>query len=224
MTETSPVISATTFFHNVVGTIGIPVKDVEVTIDNPDENGMGEVLARGPNVMLGYFENPEETNEVMEKNGWFRTGDLGIIDERGYLKITGRAKSMIVFTNGKKAFPEEYEILLNAIPGIKESFAWGNMAPDGDIQVCAKLVIDKEYFEEKGYTIDRIGDELEIAIKNLNKSIPQYKIIRYFVMSYEELIKTTKLTIKRPLETEKMKRYLDKAGVDMRKANKRLIE
>ncbi len=224
LTETSPVISATTFFHNVVGTIGIPVKDVEVTIDNPDENGMGEVLARGPNVMLGYFENPEETNEVMEKNGWFRTGDLGIIDERGYLKITGRAKSMIVFTNGKKAFPEEYEILLNAIPGIKESFAWGNMAPDGDIQVCAKLVIDKEYFEEKGYTIDRIGDELEIAIKNLNKSIPQYKIIRYFVMSYEELIKTTKLTIKRPLETEKMKRYLDKAGVDMRKANKRLIE
>ncbi len=224
LTETSPVINATTFFHNVVGTIGIPVKDVEITIDNPDENGMGEIMARGANVMLGYFENPEETEEVLEKDGWFRTGDLGIIDEKGYLKITGRAKSMIVFTNGKKAFPEEYEILLNTIPGIKESFAWGNTAPDGDIQVCAKLVIDKEYFEGKGYTIDRVGDELEAAIKNLNKSIPQYKIIRYFVMTYEELIKTTKLSIKRPLETEKMKRYLDNAGVDMRKLNKQLID
>ncbi len=224
LTETSPVISATTYFHNVHGTIGIPVKDVEVTIDAPDENGIGEILARGDNVMLGYFENPEETNKVMEDDGWFRTGDLGVIDERGYLKITGRAKSMIVFTNGKKAFPEEYEILLNLIPGVKESFVWGNKAPDGDIQVCAKLVIDKEYFEQKGYTKEQIGDEIEAAIKNINKGIPQYKILRYFVLSHEELIKTTKLSIKRPLETDKMKMYLDKVGVDIRKINKSFID
>jgi long-chain acyl-CoA synthetase len=224
LTETSPVISATTYFHNVHGTIGIPVKDVEVTIDAPDENGIGEILARGDNVMLGYFENPEETNKVMEDDGWFRTGDLGVIDERGYLKITGRAKSMIVFTNGKKAFPEEYEILLNLIPGVKESFVWGNKAPDGDIQVCAKLVIDKEYFEQKGYTKEQIGDEIEAAIKSINKGIPQYKILRYFVLSHEELIKTTKLSIKRPLETDKMKMYLDKVGVDIRKINKSFID
>ena len=224
LTETSPVISATTFYHNVSGTIGIPVKDVEVTIDSPDENGMGEILARGENVMLGYYENPEETSMVMEEDGWFRTGDLGVIDEKGYLRITGRAKSMIVFTNGKKAFPEEYEILLNVIPGVKESFVWGNKASDGDIQVCGKLVLDKEYFEEKGYTKEHIGDELEIAIKNINKGIPQYKILRYFVLTYEELTKTTKMSIKRPIETDKMKRYLDKVGVDIRKINKSFID
>jgi long-chain acyl-CoA synthetase len=224
LTETSPVISATTYFHNVHGTVGIPIRDVEVTIDNPDENGIGEIMARGRNIMLGYFENPEETSQVMEEDGWFRTGDLGLIDEKGYLRITGRAKSMIVFTNGKKAFPEEYEILLNTIPGIKESFVWGNRASDGDIQVCAKLVIDRDYFEQKGYTKEQIADELEAAIKNINKGIPQYKILRYFVLSHEELIKTTKLSIKRPLETEKIKMYLDKVGVDMRKLNKSFID
>ncbi|MCX7774439.1 MAG: AMP-binding protein, partial [Clostridia bacterium] len=224
LTETSPVINATTFFVNVPGTIGIPIRNVEVTIDQPDENGMGEILARGDNVMLGYFENPEETEAVMEEGGWFRTGDLGHIDENGYLKITGRAKSMIVFTNGKKAFPEEYEILLNTIPGVKESFVWGNTAPDGDIQVCAKLVVDMPYYKEKNYTSERIGDELELAIRAINKNIPQYKIIRYFVMTTEELIKTTKLSIKRPLEQDKMKRYLSNVGVDMRKLNKKMID
>lgn len=224
LTETSPVINATTFFVNVPGTIGIPIKDVEITIDQPDENGMGEILTRGGNVMLGYYENPEETKEVMEKDGWFRTGDLGIIDENGFLKITGRAKSMIVFTNGKKAFPEEYEVQLNSLPGVKDSFVWGYTAPDGDIQICAKLVLDKDKIDEEGNkTIEQIGDELEILIKNINKSIPQYKILRYFVLSYDELIKTTTLKIKRPLETDKMKRYLDKVGVDMRKLNKNLI-
>lgn len=224
LTETSPVINATTFYHNVPGTIGIPVKNVEVTIDNPDENGMGEILVRGSNVMLGYFENPEETDEVMDDDGWFHTGDLGVIDDNSYLKITGRAKSMIVFTNGKKAFPEEYEILLNVIPGVKESFVWGNKAPDGDIRVCAKLVIDKDYFAEKGYTKELIGDELETAIKTINEGIPKYKILRYFVLSYDELVKTTKMTIKRPIETDKMKRYLDKVGVDIRKINKSFID
>jgi len=224
LTETSPVISTATYFNNVHGTVGIPIKDVEVTIDNPDENGIGEILARGGNVMLGYFENPEETARVMEEGGWFRTGDLGSIDENGNLRITGRAKSMIVFTNGKKAFPEEYETLLNMIPGVKESFVWGNRAPDGDIQVCAKIVVDREYFEQKGYTEEQIGNEIETAVKNINKGIPQYKILRYFVLTYEELIKTTKLSVKRPLEFEKMKMYLDRVGVEIRKINKRFIK
>ncbi len=224
LTETSPVINATTFQINVPGTIGVPIKDVEVTIDRPDENGMGEIMARGCNVMLGYYENKEETQEVMEPDGWFRTGDLGIIDDQGILRITGRAKSMIVFTNGKKAFPEEYETLVNHFPGVKESFVWGNPASDGDIQICAKLVIDKDYFNEKGYALEQISDELEILIKNFNNTLPKYKIIRYFVLTYEELTKTTTLKIKRPLEIDKMKRYLERAGVDIRKLNKKLID
>lgn len=223
LTETSPVVSCTSEYLNPAGTVGVPVKDVEVTIDNPDENGMGEILVRGKNVMLGYFENIEETKEVLNDEGWLRTGDLGILYENGVLKITGRAKSMIVFNNGKKAFPEEYEILLNAIPGIRDSFVWGNRASDGDIEVCAKLVIDKEYFDEKGYTAEQIGNELDTKIRQINAGIPKYKIIRYFVMTYEDLVKTTTLKIKRPVETGKMKQYIEKAGVDMRKLHKKFI-
>ncbi|NLO94041.1 MAG: AMP-binding protein [Clostridiaceae bacterium] len=224
LTETSPVISVTSFYHNAPGTIGIPVKDVEVTIDNPDENGMGEILVRGQNVMLGYYENPEETKEVMLEEGWLRTGDLGIIDDRCYLRITGRAKTMIVFTNGKKAFPEEYEVQLNIIPGVKESFVWGNKASDGAIQVCAKIVLDKDFFEQKGYSDKQIGDEIEAAIRRMNEGIPKYKILRYFLLTYEELAKTTKMSIKRNIESDKMMMYLDKVGVDIRKINKSFIE
>ena len=225
LTETSPVISATSEFLNIPGTIGYPVVDVEVTIDSPDENGMGEIMTRGTNVMLGYFESPEETKEVIDSEGWFKTGDLGFINERGILTITGRVKSMIVFTNGKKAFPEEYEMLLSSIPGVRDSYAWGHKAGDGAIEVCAKLVIDKEHFQDNpGFDIGKIGDILESEIRKINKTLPQYKIVRYFVMSYQDLIKTTTLKIKRPQEHEKMQRYLESKGMDMRKANKELID
>ncbi len=224
LTETSPVISATTEKVNKLGTIGVPVKGVEVTVDKPDENGMGEILARGKNVMLGYYENPDETKDVIDADGWFRTGDLGIIDAQGIIRITGRAKSMIVFTNGKKAFPEEYEQLLNSLSGIKETYVWGNPAPDGDIQVCAKIVLNREVFENQQITdTEKIGEILEKYIKDINQSLPKYKIIRYFVFSDEELIKTTKMTIKRPLELEKMKTLIESTGKDMRKLNKSLI-
>jgi long-chain acyl-CoA synthetase len=224
LTETSPVVSTNTFFVNVPGTIGIPIKDIEVTIDEPDDDGMGELLVRGDNVMLGYYKNPEETQDVMEKDGWLRTGDLGIIDENGLIKITGRAKSMIVFTNGKKAFPEEYEMLLNSLPGIRDSYVWGYRAPDGDVEVCAKLVIDGEYFNENGFSVQSFADTLDEQIREINKNLPKYKIIRYFVLSFEDLIKTTTLKIKRPLEAEKMNRYLEKTGLDMRKLHKSLID
>ncbi len=227
LTETSPVVSATNDFVNMPGTVGYPLAGVEVTIDHPDENGMGEILARGGNVMLGYYEDPEATAEVMEPDGWFRTGDLGTIDEKGFIRITGRAKSMIVFTNGKKAFPEEYEVLLNKIHGVRDSFVWGNKAPDGDIQVCAKLVVDREALAAE---IDGMPDEgsmasaFDAAIREINKTLPQYKIIRYFVMTEEDLVKTTKMTIKRPVEQERVKTVLDRAGLEMRKASGRMLD
>ena len=227
LTETSPVIAAANDFVNVPGTVGYPLAGIEVAIDAPDENGMGEIITRGPNVMLGYFEDPDATAEVIDAEGWFRTGDLGTIDEKGLLRITGRAKSMIVFTNGKKAFPEEYEVLLNNIPGVKDSFAWGNKAPDGDIQVCAELVIDREKFAEGSGGMpseNELAADFGAAIKEINKSLPQYKIIRYFVMTYEDLIKTTKMTIKRPVEHEKITKLLNKAGLEMRKASGRIID
>jgi long-chain acyl-CoA synthetase len=199
---------------------------IEVAIDAPDENGMGEIIVRGPNVMLGYYEDEEATREVLDKEGWFRTGDLGTIDASGIIRITGRAKSMIVLTNGKKAFPEEYEVLLNNLPGVKESYVWGNPAPDGDIQVCAQLVVDDEKLKAH-YSRLPEPQELSVlyndAIRELNKNIPQYKIIRYFILTREELVKTTTLKIKRPVQNKKVADALEKAALDMRKASGRFV-
>lgn len=227
LTETSPVVSANNDFYNMAGTIGQPMKDIEVAIDKPDENGMGEIITRGPNVMLGYYEDEAATRESIDEQGWFHTGDLGFIDNEGFITITGRAKSMIVFTNGKKAFPEEYEMLLNNIEGVKESFAWGNTAPDGDIQVCAKVVINEPVLTEKfgrKPEPEEIAEMVQREIKRLNEDLPQYKIIRYFVLSCEDLIKTTTLKIKRPVEFSKISEQLMLAGTTMRKANGRVID
>lgn len=112
LTETSPVIAAEDDKHMKNGSIGITMKNVELEIVNKDENGIGEIRVKGPNVMLGYYEMQEETNRVL-KDGWFYTGDLGYKDEEGYLYITGRNKNMIVLKNGKKVFPEEIETILN---------------------------------------------------------------------------------------------------------------
>lgn len=215
LTETSPVVAANNDFVNEPGTIGHPLQGIETAILDPDENGMGEIIVRGPNVMLGYYEDKASTEEVIDDAGWFRTGDLGVISEEGYIRITGRAKSMIVFTNGKKAFPEEYEMLINNIPGVKDSFAWGNKAPDGDIQVCAKLVLDKEVF---GDVPDKqISERLNTSIREMNKTLPQYKIIRYFIYSFTDLVKTTTLKTKRNIELEKVMTYVENSGLDMRR-------
>ncbi|MDD5602737.1 MAG: AMP-binding protein, partial [Eubacteriales bacterium] len=221
LTEASPIVAANNDFENKTGTIGHPIRGVEVAIDMPDENGMGEIITRGKNVMLGYFEDPDATDAVIDKDKWLRTGDLGKIDRKGFITITGRAKSMIVFTNGKKAFPEEYETLLNAIPGVRESFAWGNEAPDGDIQICAKIVPDMENFREKDPipSEEELGAAFSTAIKVINSSLPQYKIIRYFIMNDDEIIKTTTLKIKRNEERDRILNALGKADLDMRRAS-----
>lgn len=227
LTETSPVVAATNDFIDKPGTIGYPIAGIEVAIDSPDENGMGEITTRGENVMLGYYEDPKATKEAIDKDGWFKTGDLGTIDEEGFIRITGRAKSMIVLTNGKKAFPEEYEVLLNSITGVKDSFVWGNKAHDGDIQVCAKLVIDVERLTDENGQIPSekdIAQRIDTEIKDINKTIPQYKIIRYFILSFEDIVKTTTLKIKRPVEYEKIKAALDASGIDMRKACGKFID
>lgn len=227
LTETSPVVSVNNDFVNKPGTIGPPLSDIEVTIDNPDENGMGEIMVRGKNVMLGYYEDIETTKEVLDAKGWFKTGDLGNIDVDGVIKISGRAKSMIVFTNGKKAFPEEYEVLLNDIPYIKDSFAWGYATQDGDIQVCAKLVVDLDSLksDKNGIPSDEeLAALFGSAIKNINNELPKYKIIRYFILTKEDLVKTTTLKIKRPVELEKINMALSRATIDMRKSSGKFVE
>jgi len=227
LTETSPVLAANNDVINVFGTVGCPMYGVQLSIDNPDEAGMGEIIAKGGNVMLGYYKDEEATKEAFTEDGWFKTGDLGVIDEDGNLKITGRAKSMIVLNNGKKAFPEEYEIILNNMEYVKDSFVWGNTAPDGDVQVCGLISIDSENVEDidgKKVVKEEIRKKIEQAVRDMNKNMPQYKIIRYCVFTTQEMIKTTTLKIKRKPQYDIVKKWLDEQGVDMRKASMRVID
>ena len=121
-----------------------------IEIVNKDENGIGEIRVKGPNIMLGYYEMTELTNEVL-KDGWFYTGDLGYFDKKGLLYVTGRNKNMIVLKNGKKIFPEELETLVNRLDTVEESMVFG--LPDekekDDIRVAVKVVYDKESVKEK---------------------------------------------------------------------------
>lgn len=207
LTETSPVIAASTDFDYKLGSIGKLLPNVKAKINKPDENGIGELLVKGPNVMIGYYNNEEETKKVL-KDGWFHTGDLARIDEEGFVFISGRKKSVIVLKNGKNVFPEELENLVNKIEGVKESFVYGK-PEDGDERdpkVCVKIVYDPEIMKEM-YKIDEEG-EIEkffnTKIKEINKTMPTYKYMKEVSISTEELIKTTTAKIKRHEEIKRV--------------------
>ena len=206
LTETAPVIAAETPKCRRLGSIGKKFPSVEVKIDDPDEEGIGELMAKGPSIMLGYYENEEATKEALEPDGWFHTGDLARIDKDGFIYISGRKKSVIVLNNGKNVFPEEIETLLNKVEGIKESFVYEKKEDDGDVKVCVKIVYDKEMIKEL-YNIEgeeKIREFLWEKVKEVNKLMPKYKYVREMIITEEELIKTTTLKIKRHEEMKKI--------------------
>ena len=208
LTETSPVIAAENEHKMKYGSVGVPLHNVELEIVNKDENGIGEIRVKGPNVMLGYYENEEATNAVL-KDGWFYTGDLGYIDKDGFLFITGRRKDMIVLKNGKKVFPEEVETLVNRIPEVEECFVFGMPEEDdkSKIKIAVKVVYNKEYVKEKYGEIkeDELHDIIWNKIKEVNKTFPPYKYIKHMILTDEPLIKTTTQKIKR---NEELKRCI----------------
>lgn len=219
LTETSPVISCNNYFVNVFGSVGNPLATIEVGIDaDSDEPGaIGEILSRSPSNMLGYYENPEATAEVLTSDGWVRTGDIGYLDKRGCVFITGRKKSMIVLPNGKKAFPEEIEFIINRIEGIKESIVWGDELNRDTLDICAKIVVSDELLPEGlAGDAEKISAYLAEQIKLVNKDMPIYKAVRNFVWTTEELIKTTTLKVKRPEESKKIKAWLEDHQTTMR--------
>ena len=203
LTETSPVIAAENFKQVKYGSVGIPLKDVKVEIVNKDEKGIGEIRVKGPNVMLGYYENEEATKEVL-KDGWFYTGDLGYIDKKGFLFITGRRKDMIVLKNGKKVFPEELETLVNRIYEVEESFVYGMPEEDdkSKIKVAIKVVYNKDKAKEKYGDISEedLYNKIWNQIKDVNKTLPPYKYIKHMILTDKPLIKTTTQKIKRKEE------------------------
>ena len=210
LTETSPVIAAEDDKHMKNGSIGINMKNVELEIVNKDENGIGEIRVKGPNVMLGYYEMQEETNKVL-KDGWFYTGDLGYKDEEGYLYITGRNKNMIVLKNGKKVFPEEIETILNRQELVLESMVFGLPEKDdkNDVKLAVKIVYDKEILLEKypGKTEEELYKIIWEQIKEVNKTFPKYKHIQKMLLSSEELIKTSTKKVKRQEELKNILNY-----------------
>ena len=206
LTETAPVIAAETPKCRRLGSIGKKFPSVEVKIDNPDEEGIGELMAKGPSIMLGYYENEEATRDALDADGWFHTGDLARIDKDGFIYISGRKKSVIVLNNGKNVFPEEIETLLNKVEGIKESFVYEKKEADGDVKVCVKIVYDKQLIKEL-YNIEgeeKIKEFLWKKVKDVNRLMPKYKYVREMIISEEELIKTTTLKIKRHEEMKKI--------------------
>lgn len=210
LTETSPVLAAENKGHIRAGSIGRPLPAVQVEFRDKDEDGMGELCAKAPNVMLGYYNNDELTKEVIE-DGWFHTGDLGYMDKDGYIFLTGRKKDMIVLKNGKKAFPEEIEILLNKIPGVMDSFVFGEPI-DGDwtdLRIAVQVQYSAKEIEELYgvNTPEGIRDSIWEKIKEVNQTIPHYKRVTDLYLTEEPFIKTTSLKIKRK---EQLAKVLDK--------------
>ena len=199
LTETSPVVAAEDDKYRRLGSIGKAFPSLEVKIDEPNEEGIGELLVKGPTVMLGYYNNEEATKEAIDEDGWFHTGDLAKIDKDGYIFISGRKKFVIVLKNGKNIYPEELETLVNKIEGIKETFVYGKPEDDGDYKICAKIVYDKEQMKEL-YNLEdeeQIKDFIWQEVKKVNKTMPAYKYIREISITQKELIKTTTQKIKR---------------------------
>ena len=200
LTETSPVVAIGTNKYYKTGSIGKTVPSVEAKIVNANDEGIGELIVRGPSIMLGYFNNKKATNEAI-KDEWFYTGDLARIDEEGYIYICGRKKSVIVLKNGKNIFPEEMENLVNKIEGVEESFVFGKKQSEdeNDIKINVKIVFNREIIKDvyKVETDEKIHDVLASKIKEINKTMPKYKAIRGMILTEEPLIKTTTNKIKR---------------------------
>lgn len=202
MTEASPVISAENPFEARKGSIGKALPGIEVRIDEPNEEGIGELICKGPNVMSGYFENEEETEKTLV-DGWLHTGDLARVDSDGYIYICGRKKNVIVLRNGKNIYPEELEVLIANLPYVEESMVFGEEKREGsgdhDLALAAKIVYKPDVIEE---TYGKISaEEIETIVRNdihkINESVPTYKHINRLVVTDQPMIKTTTGKVKR---------------------------
>ena len=206
LTETSPVISVETDYKKRPGSAGLIMVNEEVKIDSPNEEGIGEVVVKGPNIMLGYYENEEETNKVL-KDGWFYTGDLGYLDKDGFLFLTGRKKDVIVLKNGKNIYPQEIEFLISKLPFVAENIVYGKPDKDKDYIISAKIVYSEEAMKEL-YPDKNENEYKDIIWKEIkekiNTQMPEYKHIKEIQVTDEPLIKTTTQKVKRAEEFKKI--------------------
>ena len=197
ITECSPLISANRNRYRKKGSVGTPILACRVKIDNPDENGEGEICVKGPNVMLGYYNNPEATAEVFDKDGFFHTGDYGRLDEEGWIYITGRKKNLIILSNGKNVYPEEIEADLQKVEGVNEVVVYAgesNVQKD-KITIVAEIFPDADLLADKG--IDNLQAYFEDQVRMLNAKMPPYKAVKRVKLRDVEFQKNTSRKITR---------------------------
>jgi len=197
ITETAPVICAEPPDAPRIGTVGIPLRDVQVKIDQPNSEGVGEILVRGPNVMRGYYNNPEATDEVLT-DGWYRTGDLGSLDGDGYLTIRGRVRNLIVTPNGKNVYPEEVELELLKSPYIAEVMVYGHKLSASAEEVHALIYPDADALDglarsrdEAVLTESEMEELFRREVMNAGKQLADYKRVKKFTLREDEFPKTT---------------------------------
>ena len=197
ITECSPLISANRNEYRKPGSVGTPILACRVKIDNPDENGEGEICVKGPNVMLGYYNNPEATAEVFDKDGFFHTGDYGKLDEEGWIYITGRKKNLIILSNGKNVYPEEIEADLQKVEGVNEVvvYAGESRVQKDKITIVAEIFPDAELLADKGIT--DLQEYFENHVKDLNAKMPPYKAVKRVKLRDTEFQKNTSRKITR---------------------------
>lgn len=197
ITECSPLISANRNEYRKAGSVGTPILACRVKIDNPDENGEGEICVKGPNVMLGYYNNPEATAEVFDKDGFFHTGDYGKLDEEGWIYITGRKKNLIILSNGKNVYPEEIEADLQKVEGVCEAvvYAGESRVQKDKITIVAEIFPDYDLLKAKGITDPQ--KYFEDQVKELNAKMPPYKAVKRVKLRDVEFQKNTSRKITR---------------------------
>ena len=182
ITECSPIVSLDRNKKYLFGAAGVPVPNTEIKIYNPNENGEGEIIVKGDHVMMGYYNNPEATEAVFV-DGWFRTGDVGTIDENGFVHITGRIKNIIILSNGKNVYPEEIEtVILQKVEGVNEVVIYGE-----DDVICAEIYTENPDEQER----------IKKDIQALNDTLPPMKQIKRIRFRDTEFEKTTTKKIKR---------------------------
>lgn len=196
ITECSPLVSVNRDYFYDFASVGVKLPCIEIKIDEPNEDGEGEICVKGDTVMLGYYKMPEMTAQVMEPEGWFHTGDYGKMDDRDRLYITGRKKNLIVLKNGKNVYPEEIEEYVMGISLVTEVIVTAARNENNEeIGLCAEIYPDQKLTE--GLSADEIFDKLKAEISALNDTLPQYKHIHNVVVRKEPFDKTTSGKIRR---------------------------
>lgn len=211
LTETSPVLVAESETKHRPGSCGYALDNVEIKILEPDKQGVGEIMAKGPNIMLGYYNDEAKTKDALE-DGWFKTGDYGYLDEDGFLFITGRKKDIIVLKNGKNVYPQEIEFLINKLPYVAESMVFSRESSKTDTQLVAKIVYDKEAIQKAFEGKDEKDYEKLIwkDIKEINKTLSSFKHIKQIIITDEPMSKTTTQKVKRYEEIKKAEKEMSK--------------